>query len=566
MKKLFLILSFCSLTVIAMGQTENAIVDEDGRPANYGVSALSSAIPLFLSVDKQTRSIEPFNAIPNDPLGTIVYLNGATTATVTTRLRKDSLSYYRYSVIENDSTTLVANAPLKKVDFVWNERSSHPGYLTMNLEVSNIVNKKLTVKIYRLPKATSVTTLIIYNKPLKPAQVLFTILAAQGKFVKKTNSYLTDTKHLKNGAAFKVTGKTKGLFFSIKKTDLDFVYRVYLKYEEKHITEYELMNKTEPDFVSRSVSRMYYKGKNKTDRSYVSLPANWNYTSYDGNPGYFIDPSYFSKPGKYEVIIAIQKDLYADMSVISRQSAQISFTVLSAQNYYALVLFLSVVIMGNCLVYWFKRRNNRKKLLAATQQTEKVKSELNMVRAQLNPHFVFNALSGIQNLMNKNEVEMANSYLNKFARLTRQVLDDKTMISIKDEISLLDDYLAMEQLRFPFTYEIHADSSTNFTHTEIPAMLLQPFVENAVKHGIAYLKNEGKIVVSFTKQDKQLILTVTDNGKGFDTARDYEGLGLKLSKKRIVLLNDVYKECPITLKVDSAPSNTTIRIVLAQWL
>jgi LytS/YehU family sensor histidine kinase len=97
-------------------------------------------------------------------------------------------------------------------------------------------------------------------------------------------------------------------------------------------------------------------------------------------------------------------------------------------------------------------------------------------------------------------------------------------------------------------------------------MLLQPFVENAVKHGMAQLKNGGEIVVGFTKDGKNLIITITDNGKGFDASKNYNGLGLKLSKKRIALLNDVYKECPITLQIDSAPSNTAIRLILAHWL
>lgn len=195
-----------------------------------------------------------------------------------------------------------------------------------------------------------------------------------------------------------------------------------------------------------------------------------------------------------------------------------------------------------------------------------LQSRLDTIRAQLNPHFVFNALSSIQNLMNKNEVEMANSYLNRFARLTRQVLNDSSLISIKDEMALLDDYLSMEQLRFPFTYEIHADSSNNFLNIEIPAMLLQPFVENAVKHSMSQLQGEGKISISFIKENSQLILMINDNGRGFDIAENYEGWGLKLSKKRIALLNDRYKECPVSMEIQSNDSGTTIKITLAHWL
>lgn len=82
------------------------------------------------------------------------------------------------------------------------------------------------------------------------------------------------------------------------------------------------------------------------------------------------------------------------------------------------------------------------------------KLKLNSIRSQLNPHFLFNALAGIQNLMNKNEIDNANKYLSKFARLTRNVLDDKELASLSQEKTLLNDYLQMEQFRFGFKYEL----------------------------------------------------------------------------------------------------------------
>jgi LytS/YehU family sensor histidine kinase len=203
--------------------------------------------------------------------------------------------------------------------------------------------------------------------------------------------------------------------------------------------------------------------------------------------------------------------------------------------------------------------------MMANLQADAAKSELNMVRSQLNPHFIFNALSGIQSLMNKNEIEQANNYLNKFAALTRHVLDDSTTISVRDEITLLDDYLSMEQLRFAFKYEITADEEVN-QNLEIPVMLAQPFVENAVKHGVMLLKERGEITVNFTKRDKDLVISIADNGGGFDATKDHAGLGLKLSKKRIDLLNQTYKECPIMLQIKSTGGKTIVTITLTQWL
>ena len=101
--------------------------------------------------------------------------------------------------------------------------------------------------------------------------------------------------------------------------------------------------------------------------------------------------------------------------------------------------------------------------------------------------------------MNKNETENANKYLSKFARLTRNVLDDKELISLSQEKTLLDDYLQMEQLRFGFKYEINTSANLDLENTEIPSMLLQPFVENAVKHGMAQKADNGKITIVFNK-------------------------------------------------------------------
>jgi two-component system LytT family sensor kinase len=176
---------------------------------------------------------------------------------------------------------------------------------------------------------------------------------------------------------------------------------------------------------------------------------------------------------------------------------------------------------------------------------------------------MFNALAAIQNLMNKHDVEGANKYLAKFARLTRSVLDDSNadMISISSEIALLEDYLQMEQLRFGFKYDIYVDEEIDKANIEIPAMLLQPFIENAVKHGVSKLKNDGLISISFTKEGNKLILKVTDNGKGFDV-QQANGKGIMFSKSRINLFNSINKFVKVELKISTDANGTLIIIEL----
>lgn len=212
----------------------------------------------------------------------------------------------------------------------------------------------------------------------------------------------------------------------------------------------------------------------------------------------------------------------------------------------------------------YRRRQNQK--LATEARNKQIATlQLQGVRAQLNPHFIFNALAGVQNLMNKNEVENANKYLARFARLTRNILDDgqKELTTIEHEAAMLTDYLQMEQMRFGFQFSINIDEIDQ--QIEIPAMLLQPFVENAVKHGVSALKNEGMITVSIKEKDTDIILSVKDNGKGFSD-KQTGGMGIKLCEERIKLLNRIYKNTSILLHINSNSKGTLITIELKNWL
>jgi LytS/YehU family sensor histidine kinase len=177
---------------------------------------------------------------------------------------------------------------------------------------------------------------------------------------------------------------------------------------------------------------------------------------------------------------------------------------------------------------------------------------------------MFNALTSIQGLMNKNDIPAANHYLALFANLTRKVLNttDQDLISLEDELKIQEDYLQMEQLRFGFQYQITVGEEINIANTEIPAMLLQPFVENAVKHGVALLQQNGSIHMQINKQVNNLSLSVTDNGKGFDkeVTQQKDSLGLKLSEEHIALLNQVNPDQPVVLNIDSKQTGTTITI------
>lgn len=285
---------------------------------------------------------------------------------------------------------------------------------------------------------------------------------------------------------------------------------------------------------------------------------------------YSLNHKYFNEPGNYQLVF--QPTSFWD----NFQVTSLKFRVLPAPVYikryairqiapYMILLLLAIAL--SFVVYY---RYNTQQINKADQQKTMVNLQLKSIRSQLNPHFMFNALSAIQNLMNKPDIEGANHYLAKFAGLTRKVLNssEREMISVEDEIAILDDYLQMEQLRFGFQYKIEVDEAINKANTEIPAMLLQPFIENSVKHGVAVLQQEGLIRVMIKLEGKDLDLLVQDNGAGFDVndpAVYDHGFGLKLSRERMALLNQVYHKRAL-FKITSTPGNTTIAVKLIDWL
>jgi LytS/YehU family sensor histidine kinase len=305
----------------------------------------------------------------------------------------------------------------------------------------------------------------------------------------------------------------------------------------------------------------------------------WEYggiiDEHDFLPYVKIDKSVFKKSGNYEIIIQPSSFTRYNMSLqeLEKYTTRHTLTIkLEEENYtkkdlyrYTLIIALSMAAAFIAVLYLNKRRS-KSKLAEEEQQKNTAKLQLNTIRAQLNPHFLFNALSGIQNLMNKNETDNANKYLAKFARLTRNVLDDKELISLSQEKSLLDDYLQMEQLRFGFTYEINHTENLDLDIVEIPSMLLQPFVENAVKHGISHKAAQGKIIIGFVKKNQDLLLIVNDNGNGFDMEKKSNGLGLLLSDSRIALLNSIYKENRFILTIKPSNDGTEISLTLTDWL
>ena len=227
---------------------------------------------------------------------------------------------------------------------------------------------------------------------------------------------------------------------------------------------------------------------------------------------------------------------------------------------------LVAAFVGFILLLLLNYRQKRK-LRKEQQKKERLETEIRALRAQLNPHFIFNALSSIQGLINNGEIDSANNYLADFANLMRDVLNEKNNENnvLENEIQTLDSYLKLEQLRFHFTYHITIASTIQPSDVQVPTLLLQPLVENAVKHGVSHLQEKGAINISFEQHNSDMLVNITDNGNGFDASNTPYGYGLQLTKRRIIFANKILKGQAIFMKIQSG-KGTSVHLTFQNWL
>jgi hypothetical protein len=213
-------------------------------------------------------------------------------------------------------------------------------------------------------------------------------------------------------------------------------------------------------------------------------------------------------------------------------------------------LFIAAIVLMVVTLLIIRRKNNQMK----KQELEHhlMTLELKSLQAMMNPHFIFNALGSIQNFLLLNKTGEAGLYLSQFARLIRQNMNaiKEAMINLEEEVDRLKNYLDLEKLRMEnkFDYRIDVDENVDAEELLIPSMIIQPFVENSIWHGISALDGQGIITIQFAQQDDQLLkVIVEDNGVGMKKAQTYKAkdekhlnLGMEMTRKRLELLGRKY--------------------------
>ncbi len=209
-------------------------------------------------------------------------------------------------------------------------------------------------------------------------------------------------------------------------------------------------------------------------------------------------------------------------------------------------LLLGILLLG-LATFFFYRSNQQQKLANHLLA-------LKSLRSQMNPHFIFNALNSVNNYIAKSDERSANRYLSEFSTLMRSVLEnsEEDFIPLSKELELLQLYVKLEHSRFPekFDYEIKIDESADIESFQIPPMLLQPYIENAIWHGLRYKKEKGQLTMALEQVGSDKILvTISDDGIGRQKSAELKTLnqrkqkskGMGNIKKRIGILNDMYK-------------------------
>ncbi len=209
----------------------------------------------------------------------------------------------------------------------------------------------------------------------------------------------------------------------------------------------------------------------------------------------------------------------------------------------AAILLLTMLIL---IIYQILRRSHLKTIRKLENKRKLAQLELEAIKAHINPHFVYNCLNSIQYLTKQGQLDKADLYINSFSVLLRQTmhLSRQTFVDVATEKDYLENYLKMEKMRFKDKLNYIIDIPVKLYQRTIPAMMLQPFVENAIKHGIVPLEKEGYLKITFSETpDFALKITIEDNGPGWDPEQvnNTSSLGLRLGGGRADTYNQLFE-------------------------
>ena len=265
------------------------------------------------------------------------------------------------------------------------------------------------------------------------------------------------------------------------------------------------------------------------------------------------------KENQIELLIK-DKELDEGRIVLLERQKQMEFERASQQK--NIIYVLAGLVLLFCIGLTFFYRSSKQRKLA-----NKLLS-IRSLRSQMNPHFIFNSLNSVNSFISQSDERSANKYLSEFARLMRTVLDHskQDFVVLSAEIEVLKRYLSLEHIRFQdqFDYQFYVDDEIEVDRLLIPPMLVQPYIENAIWHGLRYKKEKGTLKVSFLKEDNAVKIIIKDDGIGREESKHIKtrnqkqgkSTGIKNTASRLQLINDVHG-IPIKSNIQDLNENGT---------
>jgi hypothetical protein len=314
--------------------------------------------------------------------------------------------------------------------------------------------------------------------------------------------------------------------------------------------------------IETGIINHYVRGKSRIRYRMDKLDTSWQYAPY-----YYTIRYEGLPPGEYTLQLQASNSSNEFNGPIKTLLITISPAVWN--TWWFRLIALAFLID---LIYTFIRWRVKQKYALQLERSEKEKQiadvrrkatelEMQALRAQMNPHFIFNSLNSINRFILQNNKAQASEYLTKFSKLVRMILQNSqaSLISLEAELEALGLYLEMEALRFNyhFDYTITTSKDLDIEVLQVPPLILQPYVENAIWHGLMHKEEKGHLSIEILEKDDQLYFSIEDNGIGRQKAKElasktatrHKSLGLRITANRIAILQkNGSTESPVTIR------------------
>lgn len=452
-------------------------------------------------------------------------------------------------------------------------------YITNLQSYKNVVYALSTSEeLYKIDSKNNATKVSVFEKHLKERFTKFKI-QENSIFIFTTNGII-EYNLIKNNYR-----KILPLTSDLEVTDVAIVKdKIYFATSKGIIVKNKFKNKefAKPELIVNEikVNGILYKENNLSDLEYHQndITVNFSVLSFIPNEKknvlYKINDGNWNRldidnknlilsslsPGNYKLFLKID----ANYETAPKQvNFKINKPFWLNTFFLAYLGILIIALLYTFYKYQIQKIEKKNQLLLDKVNLEKNlnQSKLKAIKSQMNPHFFYNALNTIQSYILSNDKKQAVSYLSKFSTLTRTILEmsEKENITLSEEIKTLGLYLDIEKARFDedFNYEINIAYGIDIENIKIPSMLLQPYVENAVKHGLLHKKGEKKLTIDFERVFDSLKITIDDNGIGRQKSaelnaiknKDHLSFATEAMQNRIDLLNQ-YKQKNIAINFE----------------